>query len=146
VPEIDAAISSSTEALSFEFAQHLAHIQHHLEHELAALADSTTAALKKVTDAERDNARRIEELETRLGLRVAGAVDQSMSARIDLLEQRLSERVAAHTAPLKKHVSDTLAAHGKGWWVPFLVLAAAVAAMAALGYRTWRKIEKTHLL
>ncbi len=108
---------------------------HHLEHELSKLDDGVKAALKRLQDAERENTRRIEELERRVGEAVATKVEDGLNTRIGRLEGVVATSVDARVR-----------AHGYAWMLPFGGLAVAMAGVTALGYKKYRKLLKSHLL
>lgn len=160
--QTDDAIKSAVASEMYTVQERMGYIHHHMEHQLTAMEDSLKIAMKKLADAEKDNTRRIEELEKRLGAKVAqqveGAVDNSVAARLSRLEAGLTESVGskvnrAIANDLMPKVAATAAehaaAHGRNWLLPFVGLSVLMVASSVWGFRTWaklRKLEKTHLL
>jgi septal ring factor EnvC (AmiA/AmiB activator) len=67
---VDAAVRSMVARESALSAQRLAFVRHHVEHEMATVHDNIKATLKKLTEQEADNKRRIEQLESQLSAKV----------------------------------------------------------------------------
>lgn len=112
---------------------------------LATLEDSVKAALKKLTEQEKDNARRIAELEGKLGEKMAkqieGALDGSVNSRINSIAETVKESVSSQVLPKVQELTDSVAKGGRSWVFPFTVLTLVL--LALLGW-FWRFSKDTN--
>ncbi len=122
------------------------------------MEDSLKSALKKISDTEKDNTRRIEDLEARLGAKVAKEVENTMegslSARLANLEERMGAQVGAQVGarldselhPKMAELKADAALNSRTWMIPFVLICIALALQSCWGFATWNKIKKTHFL
>jgi len=158
-PKVDDAIRSAAAAEAGVLLERLALVQHALEHELASITESLKAAVKRVEGAEADVARRVEEIERRLAIKVdeklAGKLDDGVASRLNKLDgvvaaavdSATDAKVRALLPGLEKSAAARAAAGGAGWlgWaVGALFLL--VLALAGAAYAKYRQMRKTHLL
>ena len=96
---------------------------------LATLEDSVKAALRKLTEQEKDNSRRIQELEVKLGAKmkeqIEGALDTSVSSKINSITESVKESVNTQVQELSANVAKG----GRSWVFPFVVLTLFLLAM-----------------
>jgi Legume-like lectin family len=124
---IDKSIKSSIESQFSLLDQHITDSQHFLEHELSKLDDGLKSSIKKILESERENTKRIEELEKRLSEQVASKIDD----RIGKVEG---------TVALKVKESKT------SYFYMFSFLLLIIGALSYFGYTRYRKLLKSHLL
>ncbi len=93
----------------------------HCPTRLATLEDSVKAALRKLTEQEKDNSRRILELEGKLGEKmkqqIEGALDNTVSSRLNSITESVKESVSSHVQKVQE-LSDTVAKGGRSWVFP----------------------------
>jgi mannose-binding lectin 2 len=120
-------------------------LEHHVEHELAAVDDHTKVTVEKLKARESTSEGRLDELEKKikdsLGKDVTGKI-HSMSASID---QQLAERVAKVEARMGASIKGAVSGAG-GWKIPFFILFAMMAAAGFSLYQWYQKLKKTHML
>ena len=108
---------------------------------LAALEDSLKATLKKYENTDKENIKRIEALEERLGGKVANhveaAVDIQLRSRLEGVEAKLKGTVAG--------VKSELESSGQRWMLPFAAVVFAIFAVAVFSYRGISKIAREKL-
>jgi len=127
---------------------------HRLEHELQGVEAKLAAALRALEDREGAAEARLAALEARLEGKVAAELDarvvklerdvgdffsNAMVARLQRLEARFEDRVDGALAEARGHANAA-------WRLPFLALAAAVAALGGAAWRKYRALRKEHLL
>lgn len=161
-PKVDDAIRSAAAAEAGVLLERLALVQHSLEHELASITESLKAAVKRVEGAEADVARRVEEIERRLALKVderlKGKLDDGVASRLDKLDgvvaaavdSATDAKVRALLPGLEKSAAARAAAAGGGaaGWLAWAVgaLFLLVLALAGAAYAKYRQMRKSHLL
>ena len=162
-PQIDAVVAATVAKEVKKVTDKLQHLHHHLEHQLSSVHDSLKHNVKKLQEQETDNVNRIEELESRLANQVESQVEDTVANTLEMtLEERLDAVERALNLNIKRHVDAQLDAEldnkvgakveasvenaGRGWLIPFVLLAVALAGVAVFGYMKYRHVMKTHLL
>jgi mannose-binding lectin 2 len=120
-------------------------LEHHLEHELAAVDDHTKVTVEKLKARESTSEGRLDDLEKKikesLGKDVTSKI-LSMSASID---QKVAEKIATVEAQVGASIKGAVSGVG-GWKLPFFVLFAMMAASVFGLYQWYQKLKKTHML
>lgn len=111
----------------------------HMEHQLASLNDGIRAALRKLSEAEESNKRRIEELERRLSTKVEDAVEGSVTERLKKLEVQMDARLANDVLP---QLQESLSSSSRGWIIPFVILVVILLIGFGVGLRNIRWLVK----
>ena len=114
--------------------------KHFLVFRLSALDDSVKITLKKLADGDKDQQRRIAELEARVGAKVAKEVEEKLSGGGAELGSRLAsieKQVAGEVLPRVAAMSQA----GQGWVKPFVGLTVVVCGLSIwfLCFRSWSK-------
>lgn len=110
-----------------------------MEHQLSALNDGVKATLKKLTEAEESNKKRIEELEKRMAIKVSDTVEGSVSERLVRLEAQMDAKLKNDVLP---QLQETVSSSSRSWLIPFVVLCAILLCVFACFYRKIRLIVK----
>jgi hypothetical protein len=167
--QIDSSIRSAVAYENWVLKERLAFLGHQLEHQcvpraasprpqlqashhphprpttrrLSTLDDSIKMALKKMADSDKDQQRRIAELEARVGAKVAKEVEEKLGgaggATADLGSRlaTIEKKVASEVLPKVAEIANK----GSGWVKPFVGLTVVVIGLGVwfLCFRNWSK-------
>ena len=119
---------------------------------LATLEDSVKATVRKLTEQEKDNSRRIQELESKLGEKmqrqIEGALDNTVSSRLNSITETVKENLNTQVQKVQE-LSESVAKGGRSWVFPFTILAVVVLALGGWSWMfssaTKRRLDKPHL-
>jgi lectin, mannose-binding 2 len=104
------------------------------EHEFTALRESTENTIKKLREQEADDEIRIQELENWVQGKVTDHVAASLTEVKDQVESKLKETV------------EETAKKTSSWKTPFFLLLLVLGGVAAVGYKKYQDLRKSHLL
>ena len=102
---------------------------------LASLEDSLKTALKKLADTERDNTKRIADLEGKLTDKVQKHVDGAIEKNINSIKESVKESVIDGVQAKVESLSEISAKAGRSWVFPFIILVIVLLAMAGCFFR-----------
>ena len=111
----------------------------HMEHQLSAVNDGIKAALKKLTEAEESNKRRIEELEKRMSEKVSNTVEGSIADRLVRLEAQMDAKLKNDVLP---QLQESVSSSSRTWFIPFLILCIILLCGFSISYRQIRWLVK----
>jgi hypothetical protein len=111
---------------------------------LSALDDSIKVALKKMGESDKEQQRRISELEARVGAKVTKEVEEKLGSGAGAAAAELGSRLASIEKKVSSEVLPQVAAiasKGSGWVKPFVGLAVVVLGLGVwfLCFRSWSK-------
>lgn len=145
--QLDDAVGSMIARANAVMENKLQFMSHHAEHQLASVHDSIKATLKKLTEQEESNKKRIEELEKRMNAKVADQVEGSITDRLSKLEEQLHASVESKIqSNVLPQLQDSMASSSRAWMLPFVGMAVVVTALSLFAYQKYRYLIKTHLL
>ena len=108
--------------------------------------------MRKLTEQEKDNSRRIQELESKLGEKmqrqIEGALDNTVSSRLNSITETVKENLNTQVQKVQE-LSESVAKGGRSWVFPFTILAVGVLALGGWSWMfssaTKRRLDKPHL-
>jgi mannose-binding lectin 2 len=151
VQELVAGLDSSARlayaAARIDYERRIAHVFHHLDHQLIAMKDGLEITIKKIQEhaaklaaAEGDAERRIAVLEDRINSRF---VDHSAQVQQGL--EKHSEQARMHAQNVAS-VMLSKSGFGTAWVWPFVVLLLFIGGIAVYFYKYLKKAEKRGIL
>ena len=104
------------------------------EYQFTALKESTQNTIQKLEKQGAEDEKRINELEAWASGKVVERVHSTANVIRDHVDTQLEETV------------KVTAANSSGWKVPFFIVVFIVACVAAIGYKKYQDLRKTHFL
>jgi hypothetical protein len=133
-----------------ELLEKLDFLQHHLEHELAAVEDHNKVTIGKLQSQEAISEGRIAELEQKLSENIGADVHSRLGQMSSNMNEEVVRRIAAVETVMHGKINDSVeavkAVSGGGWKLPFLFLLCCMGAGAFALYKWYRQLKKTHML
>ena len=132
-----------------ELIEKMEYLQHHMEHELAAVEDHNKVTISKLQAQEAISEGRIDELERNIKHSVSADVHGRISDMTNTMDSQLVSRITTVETMLKEKIESSMdgaIAGASGWKFPFMVLSVIMCACAAGLYKWYQRLKKTHML
>jgi hypothetical protein len=142
---VDPAVAKLIKAYVAVLREEQTALDHEVEHTLASVTDGLNVAIRKIQDAEKDDAARLAELEQRVLDRTSKDTKKIVNAKVKQEISRKSRDLHQAMNEAKKAARKMVEESIGGWKLPFLVIFGMVVGLGFVGWKKYRRIMKTHL-